>query len=126
MGFIISKSLCIAVQGGYFFMHKTIIVTNKVKQIMYSTQTPPFIRVVLRPPPVAEKGSLALSEITSIRKCIYAQRDTTIFQTGQPPPFPYRVILTNILFVFKTEVCVLKNKNSVCKHTPKQIDIIKN
>lgn len=97
-----------AVQGGYFFMHKTIIVTNKVKQIMYSTQTPPFrIRVVLRPPPVAEKGSIALSEITSIRKCIYAQRDTTIFQTGQPPPFPYRVILTNILFVFKTEVCVL-------------------
>jgi hypothetical protein len=51
-------------------MHKTIIVTNKVKQIMYSTQTPPFIRVVLRPPPVAEKGSIALSEITSIRKCI--------------------------------------------------------
>jgi len=47
-------------------MHKTIIVTNKVKQIMYSTQTPPFIRVVLRPPPVAEKGSIALSEITSI------------------------------------------------------------
>ena len=96
-----------AVQGGYFFMHKTIIVTNKVKQTMYSTQTPPFIRVVLRPPPVAEKGSIALSEITSIRKCIYAQRDTTIFQTGQPPPFPYRVIFTNILFVFKTEVCVL-------------------
>ena len=63
-------------------MHKTIIVTNKVKQIMYSTQTPPFIRVVLRPPPVAEKGSIALSEITSIRKCIYAQRDTTIFQTA--------------------------------------------
>lgn len=48
LGFIISKSLCIAVQGGYFFMHKTIIVTNKVKQIMYSTQTPPF-----------HKGSLA-------------------------------------------------------------------
>lgn|GEM_PF-1943073 len=23
-------------------MHKTIIVTNKVKQIMYSTQTPPL------------------------------------------------------------------------------------
>ena len=61
-----------AVQGGYFFMHKTIIVTNKVKQIMYSTQTPPFIR-----------------------------------ESKQPPPFPYRVILTNILFVFKTEVCVL-------------------
>ena len=87
-------------------MHKTIIVTNKVKQIMYSTQTPPFIRVVLRPPPVAEKGSIALFEITSIRKCVYAQRDTTIFQTGQPP-FPYKVIISNILFMFKTEVCVL-------------------
>ena len=81
-------------------MHKTIIVTNKVKQIMYSTQTPPFIRVVLRPPPVAEKGSIALFEITSIRKCVYAQRDTTIFQTGQPP-FPYKVIISNILFMFK-------------------------
>ena len=31
-------------QGGYFFMLKTIIVTNKVKQIMYSTQTPPFAK----------------------------------------------------------------------------------
>ena len=72
-----------AVQGGYFFMHKTIIVTNKVKKIMYSTQTPPFIRVVLRPPPVAEKGSKALSEIRSIRKCIHAQRNATIFQTGR-------------------------------------------
>ena len=82
-------------------MHKTIIVTNKVKQIMYSTQTPPFIRVVLRPPPVAEKGSIALSEITSIRKCIYAQRDTTIFQTGQPPPFPYQTIISNVFLVFK-------------------------
>ena len=55
----------------------------------------------LRPPPMADKGSIALSEITSIRKCIYAQRDTTIFQTGQPPPFPYKVIISNILFMFK-------------------------
>lgn len=55
-------------------MHKTIIVTNKVKQIMYSTQTPPFIRVVLRPPPVAEKGSLALSEITSIRALLFGYK----------------------------------------------------
>jgi hypothetical protein len=37
----------------------------------------------LRPPPVAEKGSKALSEIRSIRKCIYAQRKTTVFQTGR-------------------------------------------
>lgn len=63
-----------AVQGGYFFMHKTIIVTNKVKKIMYSTQTPPFIRVVLRPPPVAEKGSIALSEITSIRALLFGYK----------------------------------------------------
>ena len=55
-----------AVQGGYFFMHKTIIVTNKVKQIMYSTQTPPFIR-----------------------------------ESKQPPPFPYKVIISNILFMSK-------------------------
>ena len=38
-------------QGGYFFMLKTIIVTNKVKQIMYSTQTPPFTRELKQPPP---------------------------------------------------------------------------
>ena len=43
--------------------------------------------VALRPPPVAEKGSKALSEITSKRQCIYAQRIATIFQTGgyHPP-----------------------------------------
>ena len=81
-------------------------MVNTIKNVkititaMYSTQTPPFIRVVLRPPPVTEKGSIALFEITSIRKCVYAQRDTTIFQTGQPP-FPYKVIISNILFMFK-------------------------
>ena len=40
------------------------------------------VGVALRPPPVADKGSIALSEITSKRKCIYAQRIATIFQTG--------------------------------------------
>jgi len=39
--------------------------------------------VALRPPPVADKGSIALSEITSKRKCIYAQRIATIFQTEE-------------------------------------------
>ena len=39
--------------------------------------------VALRPPPVADKGSKALSEIRSIRKCIYIQRNATIFQTGK-------------------------------------------
>jgi len=41
-----------------------------------------YVGVALRPPPVAEKGSIALSEITSKRQCIYAQRIATIFQTG--------------------------------------------
>ena len=46
-----------------------------------------YVGVALRPPLVAEKGSKALSEITSKRQCIYAQRIATIFQTGgyHPP-----------------------------------------
>ena len=44
------------------------------------------VGVVLQPPPVAEKGSKALSEITSNRQCIYAQRIATIFQTGRYYP----------------------------------------
>ena len=39
--------------------------------------------IALRPPPVADKGSNALSEITSNRKHIYVQRIATIFQTGE-------------------------------------------
>ena len=39
--------------------------------------------VALRPPPVADKGSNALSEITSNRKHIYVQRIATIFQTAE-------------------------------------------
>ena len=39
--------------------------------------------VALRPPPVADKVSNALSEITSNRKHIYVQRIATIFQTGE-------------------------------------------
>lgn len=31
-------------QGGYFFMLKTIIITKKAKQIMYSKQSPPLIK----------------------------------------------------------------------------------
>ena len=42
-----------------------------------------YVGVALRPPPVAEKGSKALSEITSKRKHIYVQRIATIFQTGE-------------------------------------------
>ena len=39
--------------------------------------------VALRPPPVADKGSKALSEIMSKRQHIYVQRIATIFQTGE-------------------------------------------
>ena len=42
-----------------------------------------FVLVALRPPPVADKGCKALSEITSKRQCIYAQRIAVIFQTGE-------------------------------------------
>ena len=37
--------------------------------------------VALRPPPVAERGSKALSEIRNKRKHIYVQRIATVFQT---------------------------------------------
>ena len=37
--------------------------------------------VALRPPPVAERGGKALSEIRSKRKHIYVQRIATVFQT---------------------------------------------
>ena len=40
-----------------------------------------FEGVALRTPPVAEKGSKALSEIRSKRKHIYVQRIATVFQT---------------------------------------------
>jgi hypothetical protein len=39
--------------------------------------------VALRPPPVADKGSKALSEIMSKRQHIYVQRIATIFQMGE-------------------------------------------
>ena len=42
-----------------------------------------LVGVALGPPPVAEKGSKALSEITSKRRHIYVQRIATIFQTGE-------------------------------------------
>ncbi len=44
-----------------------------------------LVGVALRPPPVADKGSKALSEITIKR---YVQRIATIFQTGGYYP-PY-------------------------------------
>ena len=54
-------------------MLKTIIVTNKVKQIMYSTQTPPFTRELKQPPPFLYQNIISdnqhICKITSrIRK----------------------------------------------------------
>ena len=39
-----------------------------------------LVGVALRPPPVADKGSKALSEIMSKRQHIYVQRIATIFR----------------------------------------------
>lgn len=68
-----------AVQGGYFF----IFLMTSLK----ATKT------------IASTNKYVISAIG-----IYTSFPEV---SKQPPPFPYRVILTNILFVFKTEVCVL-------------------
>jgi len=62
-----------------------------------------LVGVALRPPPVADKGSKALSEITSNRKHIYVQRIATIFQTGEhgSPLQYYNRFAEFIKFVFK-------------------------
>ena len=59
------------------------------------------LEVALRPPPVADKGSIALSEITSKKKCIYAQRIATIFQTGghYPPVSKDRKFMLHTIFI---------------------------
>ena len=70
--------------------------------------------VALRPPPVADKGSKALSEITSNRKHIYVQRIATIFQTGEHGS-PLRVdnyFMTFIMFcIYHTFVLKYKMKS---------------
>ena len=48
--FILLNRLCCST-GGYFFMTRTITVTKKAKQIMYSIITPPFTEVSKQPPP---------------------------------------------------------------------------
>ena len=42
-------------QGGYFFMTRTIIITNKAKEIMYSIISPPFTEVSKQPSPFLQK-----------------------------------------------------------------------
>jgi len=63
--------------------------------------------VALRPPPVADKGSNALSEITSNRKHIYVQRIATIFQTGEhDSPLQYNNRFVRFIkLVFKYNFC---------------------
>ena len=65
-----------------------------------------FVGVALRPPPVADKGSKALSEITSNRQCIYAQRIATIFQTGRyyPPDLMKFYVLSKCFKAIKSNV----------------------
>ena len=58
--------------------------------------------VALRPLPVADKGSNALSEITSKRKYIYVRRIATIFQTGRRA---YHFAKPLIIFQFNICTC---------------------
>ena len=46
LDYFINNRLVLVLQGGYFFMIKTITVTKKAKQIMYSIISPPFRGVV--------------------------------------------------------------------------------
>ena len=62
----------------YSYIKFMLIKTGLLVLVLQSKQM-----VALRPPPVADKGSNALSEITSNRKHIYVQRIATIFQTGE-------------------------------------------
>ena len=62
----------------YSYIKFMLIKTALLVWVLQSKQM-----VALRPPPVADKGSNALSEITSNRKHIYVQRIATIFQTGE-------------------------------------------
>ena len=71
-------------------LHQTIPVIRSIKSVQlmywffYFTDFFPnkgLEGVALRPPPVAERGSKALSEIRSKRKYIYVQRIATVFQT---------------------------------------------
>ena len=67
------------------------------------------VGVVLQPPPVAEKGSKALSEITSNRQCIYAQRIATIFQTGERGS-PLHCIVEKVTILCSGIICVKSHR----------------
>ena len=63
--------------------HRKDLIPCVSSLFYFAMQAMTGLEVALRPPPVAEKGSKALSEIRSIRKCVHAQRNATIFQTGR-------------------------------------------
>ena len=68
-----------------------------------------YVGVALRPPPVAEKGSKALSEITSNRKHIYVQRIATIFQTGKRGS-PLHCIVEKVTILRSGIICVKSHR----------------
>ena len=63
------------------FLNLLCVVINNVFENKFC-KWHKLVGVALRPPPVTDKGSKALSEITSKRQYIYVQRIATIFQTG--------------------------------------------
>ena len=65
--------------------------------------------VALRPPLVADKGSNALSEITSNRKHIYVQRIATIFQTGERGS-PLHCIVEKVTILHAGIICVKSHR----------------
>ena len=61
--------------------------------------------VALRPPPVADKGSKALSEITSKRQYIYVQRIAVIFQTGEHgSPLQYNNYIVAFIELYLSQI----------------------
>ena len=71
--------------------------------------------VALRPPPVADKGSKALSEITSNRQCFYAQRIATIFQTGEHgSPLQYNTYIVAFIKYVLHIICAVTCGRPTC------------
>ena len=90
----------------YSYIKFMLIKTGLLVLVLQSKQM-----VALRPPPVADKGSNALSEITSNRKHIYVQRIATIFQTGEhgSPLHYFGNCISFIQFIFIINFLPLQN-----------------
>ena len=95
------------------FLNLLCVVINNVFENKFC-KCHKLVGVALRPPPVADKGSKALSEITSKRQYIYVQRIATIFQTGRyyPPALIKHYVHTH-MFSYNMN-CVFKIAHSVC------------